>query len=173
MNTDHLSLIKEIFARAEKKNIPLWLDGGWAIDFRLGAVTRDHEDIDIIFPEDKKEAYKKILKDLGFVEKEEVSYGFIMNKDGVELDSEACRHQDGVYIVVGYPDNSCPQEKGGNLNETHVRCVGWEKMFFEQLWLEKEVPKTNWKQKHLDNQRILESKIPPERQSQLRKSFGI
>jgi hypothetical protein len=31
---------------AAELNVPVWLRGGWAMDFFLGQVTRDHADID-------------------------------------------------------------------------------------------------------------------------------
>ncbi|MEU3527449.1 aminoglycoside adenylyltransferase [Streptomyces sp. NPDC038707] len=41
-----LALIAEVLTAAEAAGIPLWLRGGWAMDFFLGEVTRDHGDID-------------------------------------------------------------------------------------------------------------------------------
>ena len=42
-----LEIIEEIFALAAEAEIPLWLRGGWAMDFALGEVTREHLDIDL------------------------------------------------------------------------------------------------------------------------------
>lgn len=41
-----LRLISETLAIAESLDVEVWLRGGWAMDFFLGGVTRDHEDID-------------------------------------------------------------------------------------------------------------------------------
>ncbi|MEV6835103.1 aminoglycoside adenylyltransferase [Streptomyces sp. NPDC051133] len=41
-----LALVAEVSAAAREHGIPLWLRGGWAMDFFLGEVTRDHGDID-------------------------------------------------------------------------------------------------------------------------------
>ncbi|MER6523169.1 nucleotidyltransferase domain-containing protein [Streptomyces sp. NPDC060334] len=41
-----LRLIAEIVQVAAALRIEVWLRGGWAMDFFLGEVTRDHEDID-------------------------------------------------------------------------------------------------------------------------------
>ncbi|MEU6668914.1 aminoglycoside adenylyltransferase [Streptomyces sp. NPDC046727] len=50
MNQDRarrqLALIAESLGAARDNGIPLWLRGGWAMDFFLGEVTRDHGDID-------------------------------------------------------------------------------------------------------------------------------
>jgi Aminoglycoside-2''-adenylyltransferase len=41
-----LELIAETWEAAGRHGIPLWLRGGWAMDFFLGEVTREHGDID-------------------------------------------------------------------------------------------------------------------------------
>jgi hypothetical protein len=42
-----LELIGEIAALARTVGAELWLRGGWAMDFFLGRVTRQHDDIDL------------------------------------------------------------------------------------------------------------------------------
>ncbi|MBL1107683.1 aminoglycoside adenylyltransferase [Streptomyces sp. 5-8] len=41
-----LGLIAGVLEAARDRGVPLWLRGGWAMDFFLGEVTRDHGDID-------------------------------------------------------------------------------------------------------------------------------
>ncbi|SBT50741.1 nucleotidyltransferase domain-containing protein [Micromonospora narathiwatensis] len=41
-----LDAIREVTALAERAGIGVWLRGGWAMDFHLGAVTRPHVDVD-------------------------------------------------------------------------------------------------------------------------------
>lgn len=41
-----LQLIGETVELAQALGVEVWLRGGWAVDFFLGEVTRDHEDID-------------------------------------------------------------------------------------------------------------------------------
>jgi hypothetical protein len=41
-----LRLIADTVAMAERLGVEIWLRGGWAMDFFLGRVTRDHVDID-------------------------------------------------------------------------------------------------------------------------------
>jgi hypothetical protein len=43
---DQLRMIADVVAMAGDLGIQLWLRGGWAMDFFLGHVTRDHVDID-------------------------------------------------------------------------------------------------------------------------------
>jgi hypothetical protein len=42
----HLELISELSSVAGAVCVALWLRGGWAMDFFIGRVSRDHEDID-------------------------------------------------------------------------------------------------------------------------------
>ncbi|MBM7490650.1 hypothetical protein JOD64_001872 [Micromonospora luteifusca] len=41
-----LASIAEVLTVAGADGIPVWLRGGWAMDFHLGAVTRPHVDVD-------------------------------------------------------------------------------------------------------------------------------
>ncbi|AKN70183.1 aminoglycoside adenylyltransferase [Streptomyces sp. PBH53] len=41
-----LDLIADVLSAARASGVPLWLRGGWAMDFFLGEVTREHDDID-------------------------------------------------------------------------------------------------------------------------------
>jgi catechol 2,3-dioxygenase-like lactoylglutathione lyase family enzyme len=41
-----LGLIEDTVAMAHRLGVPIWLRGGWAMDFFIGHVTRDHVDID-------------------------------------------------------------------------------------------------------------------------------
>jgi aminoglycoside 2''-adenylyltransferase len=50
-----IEVIKKLFTASELCDIPLWLGSGWAIDARLGEITREHGDIDIAFPSEKRE----------------------------------------------------------------------------------------------------------------------
>jgi len=38
--------MREVVAMSERLGVEIWFRGGWAVDFFLGQVTRDHVDID-------------------------------------------------------------------------------------------------------------------------------
>jgi lincosamide nucleotidyltransferase A/C/D/E len=40
--------VLELLADLERRDIPVWLDGGWAVDALLGTQTRDHDDLDLV-----------------------------------------------------------------------------------------------------------------------------
>ncbi len=43
---EQLAAIDELVHLAHELGLPVWLRGGWAMDFFLGCLTRDHADID-------------------------------------------------------------------------------------------------------------------------------
>ena len=45
---DQLSAIAELHRLLGGRGIDYWLFGGWAVDFHAGAVTRQHDDIDVV-----------------------------------------------------------------------------------------------------------------------------
>ncbi|MBE9109072.1 hypothetical protein IQ273_06520 [Nodosilinea sp. LEGE 07298] len=46
MNDCHVKLIHLLFSAATQNNLPLCLQGVWAIDAKLNCITCDHENID-------------------------------------------------------------------------------------------------------------------------------
>ncbi|GIH03341.1 hypothetical protein Rhe02_14080 [Rhizocola hellebori] len=59
----HLDIIEEIFALAAEADAALWLRGGWAMDFALGQVTREHVDIDLFAWAVDAERLTRVLTD--------------------------------------------------------------------------------------------------------------
>jgi hypothetical protein len=61
---DELAAIGRLNAAFERRDIPYWLFGGWAVDFHAGLVTREHADIDIaIWQADVEPAVELIAAD--------------------------------------------------------------------------------------------------------------
>jgi Aminoglycoside-2''-adenylyltransferase len=42
-----LDALRDVAAAFERSGIDYWLFGGWAVDFHAGAVTREHDDVDV------------------------------------------------------------------------------------------------------------------------------
>jgi hypothetical protein len=61
-----LRLIANTVAMAERLGVHVWLRGGWAVDFVLGHVTRDHVDIDWVALIDDAPAITAALHDDGY-----------------------------------------------------------------------------------------------------------
>jgi len=45
-----LAALAEVVAQLEAEAIDYWLFGGWAVDFHVGQVTREHTDVDLAVP---------------------------------------------------------------------------------------------------------------------------
>ncbi|MGG0174900.1 nucleotidyltransferase domain-containing protein [Gottfriedia acidiceleris] len=102
---NQLKIINEINTICLNLTIQLWLRGGWAIDFLLGKVTREHSDIDLVtfiqYREELEEAmviagFKKIpvsMLQTDFI-KDEVDVSFVF----VRISEE------GKIIANGFPD---------------------------------------------------------------------
>jgi hypothetical protein len=86
----HLDIIEEIFALAAEADIALWLRGGWAMDFALGQVTREHADIDLFAWAVDAERLNRVLTDN--------DYDRLPNDDPL-LQLDFCRH--GVELNIG------------------------------------------------------------------------
>lgn len=121
----HIEAIRSIFCLADRRDIALWLESGWAIDARLGKITREHEDIDIAFPSERQQDYLALLYSLGFGDYQEMDYGFLMSQDGILLDCEPCRVVEGEYVVEGFPKgHALWRKKGKSMVFPSAACPG-------------------------------------------------
>lgn len=151
----HLAAIQELFTAAEARGIPLWLENGWAIDARLGRITRPHGDIDVAYPKEREAEYQCLLDELGYGKHEFADYGFLSWRGDVCLDSEPCHRLEGRYSFEGFPPGSCPDGKEGVVGGYAVRCVSWEALYFETLGYIQEIPREQWRPKDFDSLRLI------------------
>lgn len=147
MNDLHIELIYELFAQADKINLPLWLQGGWAIDAKLNRITREHEDIDIAYPGDRNADFLALLDSLGGVITEQTSYGFLAQMQGILLDCEPCIRVGDDYELEGLPPGNCPPEPTGSLGGKLLPCTSWEAILWDYFYYIEEVPQSEWRSK--------------------------
>jgi hypothetical protein len=62
-----LAAIAEVRELSQRLAVDVWLRGGWALDFYLGRVTRDHADVDWFVWAGHLEAIAEGLRGLGWV----------------------------------------------------------------------------------------------------------
>ena len=167
-----LVLIRDLFTAAEQRSLPLWLENGWAIDARLRRVTRDHEDIDVVYPKERETEYVKLLHALGFDRRVDTDYGFLIWKGDVLLDTEACHRYENGFGFPGFPPDSCPLVKSGELDGLEVRCVSWEAMYVEFLGYLNEIPTAEWRAKDFESFRLIEAQVPEPVRLRLRREYG-
>lgn len=145
MNAFHIELIHQIFSKADEIHLPLWLQGGWAIDAKLNRITREHEDIDIAWPCDRTPDFLALLHSLGGVVTEQTSYGFLAEMQGILLDCEPCIRVGDRYELEGLPPGTCPLEPEGSLNGRQLRCTSWEAILWDYFYYIEEVPQSEWR----------------------------
>jgi len=151
MNKAHIALIHDLFAETEEKNLPLWLESGWAIDAKLQEITREHDDIDLAFPIDRQSQFIAILQKFGSRNLEKTDYGFLIHVREILLDCEPCYRHGGNYELKEVPAGSCPWEKQGMIKAVELRCTSWEAILWEYFFYRDEQPQSSWSQKNLDS----------------------
>lgn len=62
-----LRLIAEVTALLAQARIPHWLFGGWAVDFHVGRITRDHGDIEFFIWEQDGSRAADLMEAAGYV----------------------------------------------------------------------------------------------------------
>jgi hypothetical protein len=61
-----LRLLRELAETLDEAEIPFWLRGGWALDFLLGRVTREHADVDLVARREHEHDIRELLARAGF-----------------------------------------------------------------------------------------------------------
>ena len=124
-----------LYKLLEEAGIPVWIDGGWAVDALLGRQTREHGDLDIALDARFLEQLRVVLAEHGFreVPKEDSRpWNFVLGNDaGLEVDVHAFvfdENGDGVY---GPPENGEYYRKEaltgqGVICGQPVRCISPE-----------------------------------------------
>jgi hypothetical protein len=115
MNARQLALIAEVVSLCEEASIPCWLRGGWAMDFFLGCITREHEDIDLFVWAKDAPMLVRVLEHTGFREVGgpplEAQRDFV--KDGEELQvALLAQNERGEVVVAGGPWAGTPHPEG-------------------------------------------------------------
>ena len=168
---EQVEAIKTLFTEAEHQGILLWLESGWAIDARLGKITRAHEDIDVAFPDDHRTTYLELIKLLRYNRYQEMDYGFLTFKDGILLDSEPCFQLNGKYNLKGFPSGTCPFAKEGTIDVFKVRCLNWKGMYFEFLNYMVETPQDRWRPQDFDSLKVIKNQIGIEDRKLLQEQY--
>jgi lincosamide nucleotidyltransferase A/C/D/E len=58
--------VLELLADFERRDISVWLDGGWAVDALLGAQTRAHDDLDVVSRAEDTDRIVAVLGERGY-----------------------------------------------------------------------------------------------------------
>ena len=105
LTRQQLGTIAEFLGVAGELNAPVWLRGGWAMDFFLGRVTREHLDIDWFALVDDAPRLREQLLRLGFAD--------VTTADpGQQIDLRRARVDHGI-AIVRLDDQENPVVAGG------------------------------------------------------------
>jgi hypothetical protein len=61
-----LAALAELSGLLDRRGFESWLFGGWAVDFHVGAITREHDDIDVAVWARDAEALASLLHEEGW-----------------------------------------------------------------------------------------------------------
>jgi hypothetical protein len=120
-----LRLIAKVVAVTAEYGIEVWLRGGWAMDFFLGEVTRDHRDIDWFAWSSDGASLDVRLGRRGYrrMPGPPPDQQLDMVKDGEDLSFNLLRKDDtGRAVVGGGPWAGSPWPS--NMLETHTGRIG-------------------------------------------------
>ena len=171
MNDLHLALLGSLLQAADRRGLPLWIGGGWAIDARLGRITRSHDDLDLTFPGERRAEFEEVIAQLGGRVDEETEYGFLAEMRGVLLDCEPAWWTGGSYELTGAPRGACPERPEGQLGDLRLRCSSWEAVAWDYFWYEEEVPVSQWPAKHHHSYALVRAALGEEALARLRAAF--
>lgn len=59
-------LLIDLLARLRSASVPVWVAGGWGIDALLSEQTREHRDLDLLYPIEDDGAMRQVLADAGY-----------------------------------------------------------------------------------------------------------
>jgi 2''-aminoglycoside nucleotidyltransferase len=132
-NARHVELIRRLALRAEASDLPLWLTGGWAVDARLGRMTRVHSAIGLAFPGERASEFDHLLQGLAAAQRVARAHGFSVRVEGVQLECEPCTGRHGAYGLDGAPAGACPEIMEGRVGGTPVRCASWQAILWRHF----------------------------------------
>jgi hypothetical protein len=90
--TAQLAVLREIDALLRNAHIRSWLRGGWALDFLVGRVTREHDDIDLITWRRHERRLRQLFEENGF--------GVTRHRPGTQIDFEKRGQEVQVALVL-------------------------------------------------------------------------
>lgn len=122
----------DFLVNVEKIGVPIWLDGGWAVDALLHEQTRLHSDVDIVVEKRHVAGLRQFLESQGYIDvpRDDTSdFNFVLGDQTghlvdfhvIELDSDG----NGRYSAAAiYPAASLTGL--GKIGYREVRCISVE-----------------------------------------------
>jgi hypothetical protein len=126
-----LAALAELGALLDRGGFENWLFGGWAVDFHVGAVTREHDDIDLAVWARDAEAVGSLLQEEGWRHEPEPGEdgGTGYTRGGIRVELTYLARDDAGRILVPLRDQNVlwSEEPFGNevreLQGVRVRVI--------------------------------------------------
>jgi hypothetical protein len=100
-----LAVVAELGVALSAAGVRFWLRGGWAVDFLLGALTRPHEDVDVVAWRRHRPRVRRALTAAGFRVVRETEKQIDFEKQGVDVTFVYLRRAGAGRIVThGVPE---------------------------------------------------------------------
>ena len=132
-----LSALAEVSKSLQKASIDYWLFGGWAVDFYVGAVTRLHDDVDIVvwFVDVPQIANLLLINGWHHAPSEDEDGGTGFERGGIRLElTYLVRGDDGLASIplrsgaVVWPGEDALVDDVGELFGVRSRLIGFESL---------------------------------------------
>jgi hypothetical protein len=98
------TLISQIRSILHSASIPFWLRGGWAIDFLLGHVAREHSDIDLVVLKRNAVQLRRLLEPAGFTFLRDTGVQYDFTKQGQDISVVFISQNGDTVFVAGIPE---------------------------------------------------------------------
>lgn len=128
------SEVVELYNALASVGIPIWIDGGWAVDAVVGRQTRTHNDLDIAIEARFVPGLRRLLEQRGYREIDSAgasAWNFVLaDQEGRKVDVHAVvlDEREGVHADardgIAYPAGSLTGE--GVIAGVSVRCISAE-----------------------------------------------
>ena len=105
---EQLAALDEVAAALDRARIDYWLFGGWAVDFHAGAVTREHDDVDLAIWLDDMPRIQPLLEADGWhdLADPDTDGGIALGRGGVRLELTYLYRSDDGEIYTPLRDGS-------------------------------------------------------------------
>ncbi|WP_420627572.1 nucleotidyltransferase domain-containing protein [Candidatus Leptofilum sp.] len=97
-------IISQIQSVLHTAGIPFWLRGGWAVDFLLERITREHSDIDLVAWKRHAVQLRSLFEQADFTFMRDTGVQYDFTKCGQEISVVFISQIRGELFVEGIPD---------------------------------------------------------------------
>ena len=125
----------DLYSKVSNLGVPVWIDGGWAVDALLGEQTRLHQDLDIVIQEKDLPALRRLLGEEGYEDvkrNDTTPWNFVLGDDkGHEVDVHAFVYDsdgNGVYGPRGVTYPPAALSGTGTIDGQVVSCISAESL---------------------------------------------